>query len=124
MIAAGVASPAPLALRSAATSVFKVSRVLSGISFSDLAAASRGRRIDTRCNLRRLQLGEALLLRDLTGMRRKARYGRDVHVGMRDRHQIVPDRRCLMAAGDSGAHRTVVVVAEPDAGHVLAGEAR
>ena len=48
---------------------------------------------------------------------------RDVHIGMGDGHEIVPQRRCEMTAGIAAAHRLVIIVAKPDAGYIFAGEA-
>src|SRR5512134_39352 len=84
--------------------------------FAVVGAGGRCRRIAF------LQLRQALLLLDLGRVRREPRYGRDVHVAVRDRHEGVPGLGRQQAAGDV-VHRAEVVVAHPDAGDELAGVA-
>ena len=68
----------------------------------------------------------ALLFRDLGGMKFDTRDRGDIHIGMSYRHKRVPNRRCKVSACDAclaAGHLMIVVVTDPDARHILAGEA-
>ena len=100
---------------------FSASRVGSDIRLDEWPASRRP--VLRRRGALGPHRGDALLLGDLNRVRLQAGDGGDVHVGMHDRHEGMPDRGCEMAAGRARRHGTVVVVAEPHRSHVLAGEA-
>ena len=75
---------------------FRASRVGSDMRLDEACVASARR---CRCRALGPHRGDALLLGDLDGMRLEAGDGRDVHVGMRDRHEVVPDGGGEMTAG-------------------------